>query len=311
VTDKVYSVGIVSRTGTPVTNVGVVPQASTKEYVQAVVQREASARDVAIAAAIAALVSGGAGALDTATSNAIANAVSAETTRATTAEALKLAKASNLADLTSATTARANLGLGSAATTSASAYATAAQGTKADAALAATNNLSDLALPSAARTNLGLGTAATTAASAYATAAQGTAADNALAKTSNLADVASVSAARTNLVVVGIQENVLALANSGAAVTVASPAAGSQYTILRYTLTANCTFTLPTAAAGLSFTIELVQDGTGSRTATFTAKWSGGVAPTLSTGAGKKDVLTFTCHDGANWYGFVAGLDMR
>jgi len=44
-------------------------------------------------------------------------------------------KASNLSDLESATTARSNLGLGTAATTAATDYATAAQGVKADAAI--------------------------------------------------------------------------------------------------------------------------------------------------------------------------------
>ena len=99
--------------------------------------------------------------------------------------------------------ARGTLGLGSSATTASSAYATAAQGTKADNALPEADvdaNIKTLVLPAsttissfgkslvddadagAARTTLGLGSSATTASSAYATAAQGTKADNALPK---------------------------------------------------------------------------------------------------------------------------------
>jgi hypothetical protein len=83
-------------------------------------------------------------------------------------------------------------------------------------------------------------------------------------------------------------------------------------TVHRVTLTANCTFTFPAAAAGKSFTVVLVQDGTGSRTATWpgTVKWSnGGTPPTLTTAAGKEDTFSFLCTDGTNWTGFVAGLD--
>jgi len=107
-------------------------------------------------------------------------------------------------------TVRTSLGLGTAATTASSAYATAAQGTTADNALAASavstfgGTLIDDADASTARTTLGLGDVATTAASAYATAAQGTKADNAAAKASNLSDLANVSTARDNL---GVQIN--------------------------------------------------------------------------------------------------------
>ena len=82
-----------------------------------------------------------------------------------------------LLDDADAAAQRTTLGLGTAATTASSDYATAAQGTKADNAAAKASNLSDLASASTARTNLGLGTAATLTA--------GTSANNAVQLDSN------------------------------------------------------------------------------------------------------------------------------
>lgn len=58
--------------------------------------------------------------------------------------------------------------------------------------------------------------------------------------------------------------------------------------------------------------VTIIQDGTGSRTITWpgTAKWSGGMAPTLSTGANARDEFLFMC-DGANCYIKSAILDVR
>jgi hypothetical protein len=101
-------------------------------------------------------------------------------------------------------------------------------------------------------------------------------------------------------------ETVNTVAAAGAAQTLPDvPTA----TINRLTLTAACTVSFPTAAAGKSFTLVLAQDATGGRTVTWpgTVKWAGGTAPTLTAAAGKVDVFTFVCADGTNWLGFTAG----
>lgn len=104
-------------------------------------------------------------------------------------------------------------------------------------------------------------------------------------------------------------ETVNTVAVSGSALTLPAVTAA---TIHDVTLTANCTITLPTVTAGASFTVRLNQDSVGSRTVAWPAssRWAGGVRPTLSTGAGKQDIVTFT-GIGTSWLGFLAGLDMR
>lgn len=83
----------------------------------------------------------------------------------------------------------------------------------------------------------------------------------------------------------------------------------SSGTVLTATLTAStaCTFTMPTAVAGKSFTLMLKQPAsTGGGTATFTnVKWGTSGAPTITASAGKMDILTFFS-DGTNWYGSAA-----
>jgi len=107
----------------------------------------------------------------------------------------------------------------------------------------------------------------------------------------------------TNPTVTAYLETAPAIANSGTAVTLAL-ASG---TVLSYTLTGNCTFTMPTATSGTSFIIRLIQDATGSRTATFTGvKWPGGTAPTITTTASTGvDIISFVCIASV-WYGNAA-----
>jgi hypothetical protein len=82
-------------------------------------------------------------------------------------------------------------------------------------------------------------------------------------------------------------------------------------TVQTATLTAStaCTFTMPTATAGKSFILLLKQAAaTGNGSATFTGvKFPTAGAPTITTTAGKMDILTFVA-DGTNWYGsYVQG----
>ena len=116
-------------------------------------------------------------------------------------------------------------------------------------------------------------------------------------------NVLGTSPTVNNPTVTNYVESVVAIGNSGTTQTLAL----TNGTVQTVTMTGNCTFTMPTATAGKSFILIAVQDGTGSRTATFTSvKWAGGTAPTLTTTATTgRDILTFVA-DGTNWYGTYA-----
>jgi len=107
----------------------------------------------------------------------------------------------------------------------------------------------------------------------------------------------------TNPTVTAYLETAPAIVNSSTTQTI-SLASG---TVLSYTLTGNCTFTMPTATSGTSFIVRLIQDATGSRTATFTGvKWPGGTVPTITTTASTGvDILSFVCIASV-WYGTFA-----
>ena len=107
----------------------------------------------------------------------------------------------------------------------------------------------------------------------------------------------------TNPTITNYTESVVAIGNSSTTQTLSL----TNGTVQTVTMTGNCTFTMPTATAGKSFILIATQDGTGSRTGTFTSvKWAGGTAPTLTTTATTgRDILTFVA-DGTNWYGTYA-----
>ena len=121
-----------------------------------------------------------------------------------------------------------------------------------------------------------------------------------------LTDVVGVNATQTltaktltNPTITNYVETVVAIGNTGTAQTIAL----TNGTVQTATLTGNCTFTMPTATAGKSFILLLKQDGTGSRTATFTGvKFNVAGTPVVTPTANKMDIFTFVA-DGTNWYG--------
>jgi hypothetical protein len=114
-------------------------------------------------------------------------------------------------------------------------------------------------------------------------------------------NVTIISGTVGNTTVNAYTEGVIAVGNTGNAVTINIANA----TIVTATLTANCTWTMPGNTAGKSFTL-ILKTGNGSFTSTFTnVKWTANTAPTITTTASRADILTFVA-DGANWYGNYA-----
>ena len=74
----------------------------------------------------------------------------------------------------------------------------------------------------------------------------------------------------------------------------------------------NITIAISNETNGQYFTIDITQDGTGSRTVTWftTIKWAGGSAPTLTTTADKRDSFGFKVTGTDTYDGFVIGADI-
>lgn len=104
----------------------------------------------------------------------------------------------------------------------------------------------------------------------------------------------------TNPTVNNYTEGVVAIGNSGTAKTI-SLTSGTFQTV---TLTASCTFTMPTATAGKSFILKVLT-GAGGYTATFTSvKFPDNTAPVVTATAGRYDLFSFIA-DGTAWSGSV------
>lgn len=101
--------------------------------------------------------------------------------------------------------------------------------------------------------------------------------------------------------IIGYQETVTDIANSGTSKTLSLTGVGTHQVV---TMTGNCVFTMPAHITGKSqsFTLDVLT-GVGGFTGTFTGvNWSNSIAPTLTTTAGKKDKFMFQSN-GASWDG--------
>ena len=110
-----------------------------------------------------------------------------------------------------------------------------------------------------------------------------------------------------------VVEGVHTVGTSGASQTIPEPSTAG-VTLSVITLTASCTLTLPTPAAGKSCTIVTAQNGTGGWMITWATpsgsiKWPGGASPTYTSAASAIDATTFLCADGTNWLGMPVGYN--
>jgi hypothetical protein len=183
----------------------------------------------------------------------------------------KSEKANNLSDLTSAPTARTNLGL-----------------------VIGTDVLSPsgsgASLTSLSATNISSGTLAVARGGTGVTSSTGT---------TNV--VLSTSPTITTPTITGYIESVVAIGTVTTAHTL-SLASGTVQTVT-LTTAIGCTFTMPTATSGTSFILQVNQALLGLGTATFTGvKFAGGTAPTITATASAVDMLSFVSV-GSTWYG--------
>lgn len=72
------------------------------------------------------------------------------------------------------------------------------------------------------------------------------------------------------------------------------------------------TLAISNGIVGQVFIIDLIQDGTGSRTVTWfsTIKWAGGTVPILTTTANKIDSFGFIVTSAGNYQGYVIGQNL-
>jgi hypothetical protein len=135
----------------------------------------------------------------------------------------------------------------------------------------------------------------------------GTAAQNAgtvAAETNSsiLAWAVKVNGTDRKLLLLDTAQNTIQVKQDVAASTATTSISWANGNLANITMTSNTTFTLTSPVVG-TYIMKLIQGGGGGFTATYPANFlfSGGIAPTLTTTAGKVDVIT-AVYDGTNYY---------
>ena len=104
-----------------------------------------------------------------------------------------------------------------------------------------------------------------------------------------------------------LQENINVVSASGATETLPDVTTATLHDV---TLSANCTFTFPTATAGKSFTLRINYTSTSfGVTWPSNVDWPSDITPTLTQVAGRRDIFSFVCFTNGAWTGFTAGLN--
>lgn len=108
------------------------------------------------------------------------------------------------------------------------------------------------------------------------------------------------------LLLLDTAQNVIDVKQSVAASTSTTTVNWANGNLADITLTSSTTLTLSAPVIG-TYIVKLTQGGAGSFTVTWpaTVKWSGGIAPVLTTTAGKLDIITLVW-DGTSYYGSYA-----
>jgi len=226
-----------------------------------------------------------------------------------------LVPSNNLSDLTNTSTARTNLGLGTAATQNTSAFEAANNLPIASSMMLNKSlNLSDLSSPSTARTNLGLtgmGTYTSVPVASGGTGLTSIAANYLIGGNSG----GTGFEAKSLQAGPGITITLSTGSVKWSSINTLSSGNGQPYDLSTsnqfYTIMTSGGYVLSVSngTVGQVFRIRLMQDSVGNRTPSWwsTIKWPGGTAPTMSIGVGKADWYTFIV-TGTNTYdGFTAG----